>query len=652
MSKEAPASTKPRPLRLSHIPPISGWLALTMALVCGYFMRQLPLWGWLTFAFFVGVWWANTAFFAHLKQSDRVRHQAWWLSTATGLLLGLGFPVSPLTPLLFIAFVPLLLAGDEYKKAGRGAAKYYWLSWHGLVWWNILSTWWVSNSAFFAGIVAILVNSLLMAIPFLAFYKGLRHSRWLAVTLFASTWLSYEWVHHRWEMTWPWLALGNGLSQWPIAIQWYEWTGAPGGSVWILVANAVLYLGFKGSQLALFLAEWLNFPRDKSAPRPESGHLSSQYEARRSLGEVKMNEAEVPSDSKLVGRAISLMLQFGIVLILPFLVSLYLWFSYQPSGMPKEVVAIQPNYEPHYRKFEVPEREQLDRIKQLAMDAVTVSTDWLVLPETSFGDNTEEHGIATAPGVDTLRQVMSAHPKLRVLVGTDSYKIYRPGEPLDGDAIRIAKRPGGDKYWEAYNTALFLDPDSVQPGIYHKSRLVPGAEQMPYKKIFGFATALVDNLGGTLEGVGTQPEAESFGGDATGRAAPIICYESIFGDYVRQYVGKADAEALFVISNDGWWDKTPGFLQHRQFAVMRAIENRLDVVRATNSGSSCFINQRGQITQATDYDVPTAIKGQMLFRRGDKTLYARYGDWVSYLGLGCLLIGFLFLMSTYTRKTH
>jgi apolipoprotein N-acyltransferase len=107
-------------------------------------------------------------------------------------------------------------------------------------------------------------------------------------------------------------------------------------------------------------------------------------------------------------------------------------------------------------------------------------------------------------------------------------------------------------------------------------------------------------------------------------AAPAICYESVFGDFLTQYVRKG-ASFIAVITNDGWWGDTPGYKQHLAYAKLRAIENRRDVVRSANTGVSCFINQRGEITQQLPYWTQGAIK-QNIFCNRELTLFSRTGD--------------------------
>ena len=96
--------------------------------------------------------------------------------------------------------------------------------------------------------------------------------------------------------------------------------------------------------------------------------------------------------------------------------------------------------------------------------------------------------------------------------------------------------------------------------------------------------------------------------------APVICYESVYGEYSTGYIKKG-AQAIFIMTNDGWWDNTAGHRQHLYFASLRAIEARRAIARSANTGISAFVNQRGDILQPTRYDEPIAIKTQYSFQR-------------------------------------
>ena len=180
--------------------------------------------------------------------------------------------------------------------------------------------------------------------------------------------------------------------------------------------------------------------------------------------------------------------------------------------------------------------------------------------------------------------------------------------------------------------------------MYKKSKLVPGPEIFPFREILFFMEPVINKLDGTVEGVGGQPNRASMA-SKVGAIAPVICYESVFGEYHTGYI-KAGAEAIFVMTNDGWWDNTAGHRQHLYFASLRAIETRKAVARSANTGISAFINQRGDITQATKYDEPIAIKSAILLN-DKKTFYVKAGDIIARLSS---FIAIIFLLNMLVRR--
>jgi len=106
----------------------------------------------------------------------------------------------------------------------------------------------------------------------------------------------------------------------------------------------------------------------------------------------------------------------------------------------------------------------------------------------------------------------------------------------------------------------------------------------------------------------------------------LICYESAYGEFTNKFVKKG-ANVIFVITNDGWWGDTPGHKQHLYFSPLRAIETRRSVARSANTGISCFIDQRGNIYQATKYWEPDVIK-QDINLNSEITFYTRMGDYI------------------------
>jgi apolipoprotein N-acyltransferase len=127
--------------------------------------------------------------------------------------------------------------------------------------------------------------------------------------------------------------------------------------------------------------------------------------------------------------------------------------------------------------------------------------------------------------------------------------------------------------------------------------------------------------------------------------APIICYESIYGEFVAKQASQG-ADFLCILTNDGWWGNSPGHKQHFSFAKLRAIENRKWVARSANTGISGFIDEKGHIIQQSKYWTPDALK--QTIRKGNKTtVYAMFGD---YLGVIAFILLFPMLVWSFFKK--
>ena len=570
----------------------------------GIWMTQLPLWGWLPLPFLSGIW-------VLIVLLSLKKYNIRWLvlSTLSGLLLALGFPNSPLTPLMFVGFVPLLFVEKEIFEKGNkeGVLKY---AYHAFVVWNIGSTWWVSNAGLGPGMIANFLNAFFMAVPFWLFHKSRAILKGWHFVAFIVYWLSFEYVHLNWEISWSWLTLGNSFAQYPSWIQWYEFTGVFGGSLWILLINVLIY--------NLIFNEYYS-----------SSQISSSRIAY----------------SPLWGRG-------GIVLgiLTPLSISALVSYFNAKNDVPQEsftanVVVVQPNYEPHYEKFDIADAIQLQKYLRLSAEKVDSTTDYLVFPETSF-DFRHVDRFSENPIVQELRNFVNRYPKLHLITGIDALKIYASyvTQKPEGLASSVREHDNNDgtfTFFETYNAATQMASQVDSLPIYKKSKLVPGAEILPYGSLFGWLKPLFKKFGGTTSGYGAQPNRDVFWNKDGKRAiAPMICYESVFGDFSRGYV-QAGANAFFVVTNDGWWDDTPGYRQHLKFACLRAIEFRRPVVRSANTGSSCFIDKNGKVEQATPYAVDAVIKGTIQLN-SEMTFYEKVGDIIgqmaSYLGLSLLLI--------------
>jgi apolipoprotein N-acyltransferase len=162
---------------------------------------------------------------------------------------------------------------------------------------------------------------------------------------------------------------------------------------------------------------------------------------------------------------------------------------------------------------------------------------------------------------------------------------------------------------------------------------------------------ILPELGGTKWGYGVQEKRTCFEHSSNGRiAAPIICYESVFGNYVADYV-REGAEALFIITNDGWWKNTNGYKQHLNYASLRAIETRRAVARCANTGISCIIDIRGKRIHETKWWTKTVLNGKINFETS-VTPYVRYGDYLFKISLviSTLMLLYIFIVQSVRKK--
>ncbi|MFZ3065643.1 MAG: apolipoprotein N-acyltransferase [Nitrospirota bacterium] len=184
------------------------------------------------------------------------------------------------------------------------------------------------------------------------------------------------------------------------------------------------------------------------------------------------------------------------------------------------------------------------------------------------------------------------------------------------------------------NRAYLISPNGEILSRYDKMHLVPFGEYVPLTKLLFFINKMVEGIGDFTSG-----EEYSVMKTDGGRFGVVICYEIIFPELVRKFV-KKDANFMVTITNDAWFGKSSAPYQHFSMAVFRAIENRVPVVRAANTGISGTIDSLGRIKKATDIFVETYITDEIeISKEHKKTFYTRYGDIFSYI-CTLLVIGF------------
>ena len=526
-----------------------------------------------------------------------------FLSLISALLLSISWPTYGIPFFIFFAFVPLLLMEQEiskFSKINKKGWAVFGLTYLAFFFWNVVTTGWLyhaknpdGNNSLLAVAIPVIVNSLLMSLVFQLYYwyKKVRGT-YFGLVFFVAIWLSFERFHLNWEFTWPWLNLGNAFSEYPQLIQWYDTIGATGGSFWILLINVFAFYT---------LRIW------------QAGRIRKDL---------------VKNISILTA-----------IIVLPLLISIYKYNSYQEKPVGEvTTLLLQPKLDPYTEKYSKDSLQILGELLSLAEENSKTKVDFFIAPETAFPGNgsLSENGFNKSTSIAIAKEFLGKHPQSIFLTGASTHKFLFDEADTEDYSTEIQ-----EGVWvNSYNSALQIIPNQ-EVEVYHKAKLVPGVEIFPYirylKPILG--DAMLD-FGGANSSLGIDKERKVFSNRFNkAKMAPIICYESIYGEYVTDYV-KNGANLLAIMTNDSWWDNTEGHKQLLSYARLRAIETRREIVRAANSGISAHINARGDILQDTFYDDRTAllVKANLL---EEKSIYTKIGDLISRIAI--FVLGFLII---------
>ena len=485
---------------------------------------------------------------------------------------------------LLAAFVPLLAMADRYDASARSWRRMFGWALLVFVLWNVVTIWWIWNATWVGPIAATLASTFLNMLAFMLFFTASKRlPRTASYVILAAAWIMTEYWYTVGEFSFPWLILGNGFCEIPWAVQWYEFTGVFGGSLWVLASNILIYEAWRQRKKSLIAAAVL-------------------------------------------------------VVTLPLAASLARYLTYEPSEQTVRVTVVQPNVD-CYDKFsgdtELQERNLLELIAEAPSDA-----DFIAMPETALSRYLDEARIDRAPIVDSIASLLRAKgSQATVITGADTYVRY----PY-GPQTRTARRDHAG-YYDLFNSALAITPDG-STDLYHKSRLVIGAEKTPLPKLFEWLSFLVIDLGGTVGQIGVGTEAEVFGSGV--KVGPSICYEALYGDFWGGFVRKG-ARAMLVISNDGWWGDTPGYKRLFAFCRLRAVEHRRSIARSANTGISGFISERGDDGERLGWDRRGILTADITLN-DSTTFYTRHGDWLGRAAQAVALLGILYLFAATVKR--
>ncbi|WEK18934.1 MAG: apolipoprotein N-acyltransferase [Candidatus Pedobacter colombiensis] len=528
------------------------------------------------------------------------------LALLSAFLMWLAWPPIPFTtPLLLVGLVPLLIALDKIilKKGEKTGKKVFLTAGLTFLIWNTASIYWVYNAisavnnpvvSAFVSLIPFGLGALLMTFAFWLYYRlQMVTNKKIAYAGLISFYIAMEYLHQSWDLAFPWMTLGNGLSGMHQLAQWYEYTGVYGGSVWILLSNILAFEAYK---------------RFKSDAK----------------GYLKLRPAMI----------------WTLVVILPIGLSLTKYYQYKEKSIPVNVVTVQPNIDPYQKFGSLSSTDQMSILTHLSDSVAQPNTEYFIWPETAIPSGVNEDRIRTNPDFIAAQNFLEKYKNGTIITGIESIKLYQDKQTLS------ARKYDNGTYIDVFNGAVQIE-NTANVQFYHKSKLVPGVEKMPFPAALSILGPIFEGFGGTVGGYGWQDKPGVFYAYSGIGVAPVICYESIWGSWIGEAV-KNGAQFIAIITNDGWWGNTSGKDQHLMYAQLRAIETRRYVVRSANTGISCFINQKGDIIKKTKWWTRAALKADINLN-DELTLYVKTGDIIpKFL---CVIALFLALVIPYRKWT-
>ncbi len=510
----------------------------------------------------------------------------------SGLLFGLSFPSYPyihLEILAWVGLVPFLLDTKDEQDLGLFFRKAYVM----MLCLVVVSVWWISLSTVLGGVLTIIAQTFFMTIPLLIFYYLKKWLKWVYVLLsLPFVWTAWEWLYLNMDISFGWLTLANSQSNMIWLVQYIDIFGAWGISFWLILFNVLVLIVLERHGLKI-----------KSRPFIAD------------FGKV-----------------------FAAMLLLPVAYSI---FMFQNEPEPKEnstitVSIVQPNIDP-FKKWETMTRlDILSRHMDLTDSALSVhNPDMILWPETAIPY------FILFKGVKGYRNML--FQKIRewqtpLLTGF-SDAVYYPDSTKKQAGAKYDKRLR--QYYDTFNSAMLMAPEFEWPQVYHKMKLVPFAERVPYMEHFSFLSfATIELAGISSWGRGQEMNLLSFTTKQqdTVKVCGLICYESIYPGFIAEFVAQG-ADFLTIITNDGWFSKSYGPYQHAAFARLRCIETRRSMARSANTGISFFIDRYGRTYGEIPWWQALATTQPVQLSR-ELTFYVRHIDWFPKL---CLAISVLII---------
>lgn len=513
----------------------------------------------------------------------------------SGLLLVLGWPPFAFTPLLFIAFIPLLFILDAQISIKKAWA-YSYLTFFV---WTLGTMYWIGNTkidmqGFIIIAIAWTLIPLFQSLPFLIFlWIKSKVSHTLIWYTLPVIWISYEYLHSSWQLAFTWLHLGFGLSPMPWFIQFYELTGYLGGSFVVVLLNVLIFAVIKTYNS-------VHFKRNLSITLGTCAAL------------VILN-----------------------VLLFP-----------QPNGKKRsatiKAAIIQSNADPYEVLDENSLKRQVGTLQKLLLPLKGKGVDLVVLSEGFLRSSPLAplvlNNVDKQPAIIAIKKI-SEKIDAPILVGFIGFKLFES----KGMAPASALPTGDGRYFSGYNGAMLIAHDKPTQ-IQLKNNLVPFMERIPYLDQLSFFEKFKLQLNQAKNSYEKDDVVKVFEYKNM-RIGTLICLDALFPGYASLFINKK-ANMTAVIANDSWAGNTSGYLQNAQYASTVAISLRRAVVRCATTGKSMFVDKAGQKHKVTAWDTVEIVIDDVPLLE-ENTFYTYAKDW---LGLTGTILLAIFLSITLVRQ--
>ncbi len=530
----------------------------------------------------------------------------WGLSS--GILLALSFPPYPFFLFAFIGLIPILTVFNSVRRKWLLVYLVFFIYHYATNWW--ISSWQKDTDPylFISGFAVAFIHPFLFMFPFLLLhFFSIKLGYKKSLFLFPFIWVLFEWLHSLGDLAYPWLTLGYTQAYNHYLIQISDI-----GGVWLIS----------------FLIVWVNVLIFFAIDSAKRKHKIAFVHFIR---------------NKYLLTALGLVF-FGYIYGF-FRTSQFDAFDLLEKYPKLRVAIVQPNINP-WRKWDTSPLHQIEIHQQVQDSLISIysNIDLVVWSETAI--TFLDLDVNAYHNFEQFHSLIK-NKNLSLLTGFADFVIHQTR-----DSIRFTtKFLYGDttKPYDTYNSILLLNPIGKQEyQIYHKMRLTPFGEQIPYSQILGFAKKFLEwNVGISSWAKGEEQKILNLRTRTkSANISPIICIESIYPNFVRSSV-KLGGNIIAIITNDGWYDHTFGPEQHFLIAQFRAIENRRFVVRCANTGISGFIDPSGKTHhKAIPYRKIGIIADVPIL--SFSTIYLELGDWICYISIGIIAGCFIF---TFRRRT-